>query len=99
MVRARSSVGEHYVEIAGVAGSIPAAPTIFLKGLTITPSRTMVLQLVLPRAVEHARPIRQVCVQRGPRCPEVRRIEPRSRLLSARCDRRAALWPGSPGIS
>lgn len=26
--RARSSVGEHYVDIVGVAGSIPAAPTI-----------------------------------------------------------------------
>ena len=25
---ARSSVGEHYVDIVGVAGSIPAAPTI-----------------------------------------------------------------------
>ena len=28
MVRARSSAGEHYVDIVGVAGSIPAAPTI-----------------------------------------------------------------------
>ena len=28
-VRARSSAGEHCVDIAGVAGSIPAAPTIF----------------------------------------------------------------------
>lgn len=27
--RARSSAGEHYVDIVGVAGSIPAAPTIF----------------------------------------------------------------------
>jgi large subunit ribosomal protein L36 len=26
--RARSSAGEHYVDIVGVAGSIPAAPTI-----------------------------------------------------------------------
>ena len=28
LVRARSSAGEHYVDIVGVAGSIPAAPTI-----------------------------------------------------------------------
>jgi hypothetical protein len=27
-VRARSSAGEHYVDIVGVAGSIPAAPTM-----------------------------------------------------------------------
>ena len=27
-LRVRSSVGEHYVDIVGVAGSIPAAPTI-----------------------------------------------------------------------
>ena len=30
---AHSSVGEHYVDIVGVAGSIPAAPTISLKHL------------------------------------------------------------------
>jgi hypothetical protein len=30
VVRARSSAGEHYVDIVGVAGSIPAAPTIAL---------------------------------------------------------------------
>jgi hypothetical protein len=28
LIRARSSAGEHYVDIVGVAGSIPAAPTI-----------------------------------------------------------------------
>ena len=28
MVRARSSAGEHLVDIEGVAGSIPAVPTI-----------------------------------------------------------------------
>ena len=28
MVRARSSAGEHYVDIVGVTGSIPVAPTI-----------------------------------------------------------------------
>ena len=27
---ARSSAGEHYVDIVGVTGSIPVAPTIFL---------------------------------------------------------------------
>jgi DNA-binding XRE family transcriptional regulator len=29
LVRARSSAGEHYVDIVGVTGSIPVAPTIF----------------------------------------------------------------------
>jgi hypothetical protein len=33
MARARSSAGEHYVDIVGVTGSIPVAPTIFCKGL------------------------------------------------------------------
>ena len=28
LVRARSSAGEHYVDIVGVTGSIPVAPTI-----------------------------------------------------------------------
>ena len=27
-IRARSSAGEHYVDIVGVTGSIPVAPTI-----------------------------------------------------------------------
>ena len=31
-VRARSSAGEHYVDIVGVTGSIPVAPTIQLLG-------------------------------------------------------------------
>src|SRR5687768_5160009 len=31
--RARSSAGEHYVDIVGVRGSIPLAPTIFFKYL------------------------------------------------------------------
>ena len=31
-VRARSSAGEHYVDIVGVTGSIPVAPTISLLG-------------------------------------------------------------------
>ena len=30
-IGARSSAGEHYVDIVGVAGSIPAAPTIFTR--------------------------------------------------------------------
>ena len=35
---ARSSAGEHCVDIAGVAGSIPAVPTIFFNNLAgITP--------------------------------------------------------------
>jgi hypothetical protein len=33
MARARSSAGEHYVDIVGVTGSIPVAPTIYCKGL------------------------------------------------------------------
>ena len=33
LVRARSSAGEHYVDIVGVTGSIPVAPTIISKGL------------------------------------------------------------------
>ena len=32
--RARSSAGEHYVDIVGVTGSIPVAPTIILKTLS-----------------------------------------------------------------
>jgi hypothetical protein len=35
-VRARSSAGEHYVDIVGVTGSIPVAPTIeFQKKITM----------------------------------------------------------------
>lgn len=34
--RARSSAGEHYVDIVGVAGSIPAAPTTICVGIGIT---------------------------------------------------------------
>ena len=33
--RARSSAGEHYVDIVGVAGSIPAVPTIIFKDLAL----------------------------------------------------------------
>src|SRR5580692_10830625 len=33
--RARSSAGEHYVDIVGVTGSIPVAPTIFINNLRI----------------------------------------------------------------
>src|SRR5439155_9167398 len=33
MARARSSAGEHYVDIVGVTGSIPVAPTISYKDL------------------------------------------------------------------
>ena len=33
MARARSSAGEHYVDIVGVTGSIPVAPTIYFNGL------------------------------------------------------------------
>ncbi len=36
MRRARSSAGEHYVDIVGVAGSIPAAPTTHIVGIGIT---------------------------------------------------------------
>lgn len=31
--RARSSAGEHYLDMVGVTGSIPVVPTIFFKGL------------------------------------------------------------------
>jgi hypothetical protein len=31
--RARSSAGEHYLDMVGVTGSIPVAPTIFFNGL------------------------------------------------------------------
>src|SRR5690349_2527132 len=34
--RARSSAGEHYVDIVGVTGSIPVAPTNLFKGLDYT---------------------------------------------------------------
>ena len=35
-IRARSSAGEHYVDIVGVTGSIPVAPTIHQhKGLLV----------------------------------------------------------------
>src|SRR5690606_26585967 len=34
---ARSSAGEHYVDIVGVTGSIPVAPTIF-QALSCTPT-------------------------------------------------------------
>src|SRR5437899_11583637 len=33
MARARSSAGEHYVDIVGVTGSIPVAPTIYFQRL------------------------------------------------------------------
>ncbi len=33
--RARSSAGEHYGDIVGVAGSIPAAPTIIKTSMYI----------------------------------------------------------------
>ena len=33
IARARSSAGEHYVDIVGVTGSIPVAPTILYRGL------------------------------------------------------------------
>src|SRR6516165_20101 len=36
--RARSSAGEHYVDIVGVTGSIPVAPTSFFKGLMTRPA-------------------------------------------------------------
>ncbi len=35
LVRARSSAGEHYVDIVGVTGSIPVAPTIFFRNLLV----------------------------------------------------------------
>src|SRR6516225_7313005 len=34
LVRARSSAGEHYVDIVGVTGSIPVAPTIAVPRVT-----------------------------------------------------------------
>ena len=34
--RARSSAGEHYVDIVGVTGSIPVAPTSFFNNLIQT---------------------------------------------------------------
>jgi len=49
-IRARSSAGEHYVDIVGVAGSIPAAPTIFSNIFN------MLLKIGALRASLHSRP-------------------------------------------
>src|SRR6478672_12342160 len=35
--RARSSAGEHYLDMVGVTGSIPVAPTIFFNDLGVSP--------------------------------------------------------------
>src|SRR5438874_3970014 len=40
MARARSSAGEHYVDIVGVTGSIPVAPTILISRLAFELSST-----------------------------------------------------------
>ena len=39
LYRARSSAGEHYVDIVGVAGSIPAVPTTYLLDIAIFSDR------------------------------------------------------------
>ena len=38
LLRARSSAGEHYGDIVGVAGSNPAAPTIYLEQCLLSKS-------------------------------------------------------------
>src|SRR5207248_2392337 len=40
LARARSSAGEHYVDIVGVTGSIPVAPTILSNCLVVESSST-----------------------------------------------------------
>src|SRR5450432_401143 len=49
LLGARSSAGEHLVDIEGVTGSIPVAPTIFCKTLNLSIGPTQAMLVVVSR--------------------------------------------------
>src|SRR5437763_13862876 len=63
--RARSSAGEHYVDIVGVTGSIPVAPTISFNDLIpfndLKASKTLFAASSVGAGFKSSQPNRQTC--------------------------------------
>ena len=83
--RARSSAGEHYVDIVGVAGSIPAAPTTdicrYRGNLAVWPLNEFISVLARKRVYRLPRALAQVLALRRQAFPERIDLEPRAVVL------------------